>query len=637
MMFRSSLTFGTIISLSGLMAAITASAQSQIDFDPDVIRIEAGQMLEVGTDTDVTKPDYSWILTKDRVFQNAQRTKFFQTRPAQTGVYSLDISIQDSVGVRNEYRAFKVVVTEPTVLPPLQSSSGSTPLKALLRTTPAAMNGTVYLAPEGGMLRIDASPSLGKITSYNLDLDSTVDADGNGNSTDDHDNQKTYSEQTGSPIAFFVLPSHSKRSMTLAVTNAATGLTDRTSIAISFDPPPAGATSEPLSDPNSPIRISGSDSTAVLSATLPEGLVAGKQLLYQWDFGDRSKSLLTSPSHTYAAAGTYTISLTVLDITTGQIVFQGTNAVQITTNQQPVSSSSSSASSTEATAPDKSGSTMGSLLTVGFIILLLIGLAIGLYMAAMWVKRKTTVSLEKTIEHMEKTLVKKEVVDSTTVEPLKLRKDKPATSPAIAPPATDAISEREKSKKEFTGTTRDNPVPVNASAPVPDWLAKASSTPASTSPKASAPAPQSPKAPSPALAPKAPPTAPPAPPPKPQPTAPLPPKAQPAPAPVTQPKPQTDVPVKAPSPPVAPPKAQPVAAAKSAETTPQKIIQAPAAASVPAVQKQAVPAPKPVTPSIQKEQPKPIPMAESRPSAIQKKSKDDDQTIAIIQADSLTK
>jgi len=39
-------------------------------------------------------------------------------------------------------------------------------------------------------------------------------------------------------------------------------------------------------------------------------------LSYNWTFGDGSSSTLESPSHTYAAAGTYTVRLVVTDITT---------------------------------------------------------------------------------------------------------------------------------------------------------------------------------------------------------------------------------------------------------------------------------------------------------------------------------
>jgi immune inhibitor A len=37
------------------------------------------------------------------------------------------------------------------------------------------------------------------------------------------------------------------------------------------------------------------------------------ELSYQWDFGDGQSSTVASPSHTYSAAGSYSVRLTVTD------------------------------------------------------------------------------------------------------------------------------------------------------------------------------------------------------------------------------------------------------------------------------------------------------------------------------------
>jgi PKD repeat protein len=54
-------------------------------------------------------------------------------------------------------------------------------------------------------------------------------------------------------------------------------------------------------------KTSGNAPLAVQFSDLSKGGVTG----YAWDFGDGATSTLASPAHTYAAAGTYTVQLTV--------------------------------------------------------------------------------------------------------------------------------------------------------------------------------------------------------------------------------------------------------------------------------------------------------------------------------------
>ncbi len=663
-----------------LLAVIVAAAGSSLTWaesESTTIRIHAGQMLEIGTDTASPKSQFSWILTRDRKFESAQRTRFFQTRPAQPGSYVLDVSVQDPLASQNDYRAFSIIVTEP------DGTAGAVPEmngppKAILVTDPPTMDGTAYLSPDGGIITLDGSLSSGRITSHTLDLDSTVDSDGNGNPIDDRDNQDTFSEKSGSPLRVFMTAKAQPRVVTFTVTDAATGLSDRVSLNVVFAAPPAASSSgvQPP-DPNSLIVIEGNDMTARFTAKVPEDQAAGKHLLYEWDFGDHSRSLLTSPQHTYGLAGTYPVTLTVRDITSGTVILSAVNSVEIQNNAQNLSSSASSESSTASSASSKSSSassgsktvgTIGSLVMVGMIIVLLLAVAIGLYLLLTWIKRKTQGSLEKTIESMEKNIVKpdpKAVID-VKVEPLKLKKETPPDSSASTKGTEEAIIDREKSKTEFSTRTRDNAVPAATTGPVPSWLAKASTvTPSAPTPP---PPPKPASAPTPVTAPSVPvvatpvaaptpPTTPPSPPAAPKPIAePITPPPDwlkpPVPKPETKPEPKpAPVPVIAPvaTPPV-PPTLKPTAA-----PTPVTPVQTPkpttpsvpvAATPTPVAKVESAPptpiakapeAPKPTPPPA----PKPIPetpklvAAEKKPSETPKD--DIDPPIAIIQADSLTK
>ncbi len=600
-----------------LLAVILTAAGSSLTWaesESTTIRIRAGQILEIGTDTVSPKSQFSWILTRDRKFESAQRTRFFQTRPAQPGSYVLDVSVQDPLASQNEYRAFSIIVTEQGDTTPEEPEGNDGAIKAVLVTDPPTMAGTVYLSPDGGIITLNGALSRGKITSYNLDLDNTVDTDGNGNLIDDRDNQETFSEKSGSPLRVFMTAKAQPRVVTFTVTDSSTGQFDRTSLNVVFASPPAPSSSDVAPpDPNSLIVIESSDRTARFTAKIPENQAAGKHLLYEWDFGDHSRSLLTSPEHTYDIAGRYLITLVVRDITSGTVILSAVNSIEIQQDQQDLSSSASSQASKVSSASSKSSlpssgseteGSIGSVIKVGLIIVLLLAVAIGLYLLLTWIKRKTQGSLEKTIESMEKHIVKpdsKTMIDAK-VEHLKLKKETSPDASQLRKADEEKIVDREKSKTEFTTRTRDNTVPVATAGPVPSWLAKASNmTPAAAAPVPAPqpPTPPAPAAPTPTVAVSTPLPQTPTPKPVEEPITPPPDWLKPAvpkPEPKPEPKPAVKVPVEPPKPP--PP-----------------------------------PAPKPMTPAAAPAV-APTPKPAETPKVI---ADDADPPIAIIQADSLTK
>ena len=370
------------------------------------IRIPTGQTLEVATDRISQHAEHSWILTKDRKFQSAQRNKFFQNRFAETGTYSLDVSIHNTETGENTYRSFSIIVTEPlpASLPDDAGSTEGTTRKAVLTSEPSAVDGVVYLPPSGGMLTLDASGSSGRISTYSFDLDTSSDTNGDGDSQNDKDNEGMLSEKIGSALYLFVVPSNQPRSIRLTVSDLNDETISNTQINISFsDNPHAGSASSQLisQDPNSPIvyRIDGMAIQA--DVELDPSIVTGKSLLLEWNFGDRSKSLLNTPTHTYNFPGSYTLSLIARDITTGEIAYEGSTGIQILPSQNPTSSVSSSQqtieSSSSSTGEGSSGS-IGSIVTVVMIIIFLLLLAGGLYGILTWIKKRTTYSIQKTLE-----------------------------------------------------------------------------------------------------------------------------------------------------------------------------------------------------------------------------------------------
>ncbi len=484
----------------GLLTIITSTTyvfvpRSLYAEEEQTIRIGLGETVEIGTDSQAKSPEFSWILTKNRKLQNAHRKRFVHTLLAQPGTYVLDVSIQDTAGGASDYRAFTIIVTDqPSIRAEENTRNAETvPLKAVLRMNVPTIDGKAYVPAAGGLVKIDPSLSEGKISSYNIDVDSTIDSDGDGNPVNDKDTTETLSQKNGTPFYFYTLPRQATRVVTLTVNNVNSPTLSSQTLELKFDNAPPNVASSAgsslsagIGDGNVIMEKNGLEVGFRVGAELP--LAQGKQLLYTWDFGDRTKSLLTSPRHTYNNAGSYAVSVSVRDIATGEILWMHNDAVTVegssiasssvssTTGQQNTSSESSvpssrtaenSSLSSSSSNDDADGLPLFSILLVGFIIALLIGLAVGMYFFFQWIKNKATGKLQNAIEKMESSIVKndaKNQILETTVEPMKLKKNEEK--------GTEAIRDRELSTTEFKTQERANNAPTSSSGPVPSWLAK---------------------------------------------------------------------------------------------------------------------------------------------------------------------
>jgi PKD repeat protein len=96
--------------------------------------------------------------------------------------------------------------------------------------------------------------------------------------------------------------------VTLTVTDndGLTG-TDTTTATIN----PAGGNTPPVANANGP--YSGTEGAAVQFSSMGSSDPDGSISVYAWDFGDGNTSSAANPAHSYVAAGTYTVTLTVTD------------------------------------------------------------------------------------------------------------------------------------------------------------------------------------------------------------------------------------------------------------------------------------------------------------------------------------
>ncbi len=464
---------GSVLTLLVIGILVLATPANAVTLPTLSLDIHAGDMLEMNVDTHLQGGNYSWILTKDHRFLTAQRTMFFQTRQSLPGTYLLDVNVQNDM--QTEYYAFSINVSPSETSSPMPRIGGGGPLTAVLTTEPTATNGVVHLPVEGGMLKLDPSLSQGDLTNYMIDLNSMVDSDNDGNPVNDPDTSGTYSERNGTPVYVYMLPGSRGRKVTLTVKNGA-GVSSWTQIEVAFDARPDGNASKTISGQNGAFNATIDGQQASFTITDSQITQQDLPLLYEWDFGDKTKSFLEHPVHQYALPGQYTTTFTARDIRTGQV--RATDTAAIIVDAGSAQASSVSASSDQSSVSSRAasigtsnglGSNWLAIIQVVGIILILLSIALGLYFLLHWLKRLTTVSLQKKIETMEGKIFADgkpqsgDVLDAAAV-PLQIRKDdKPEQS----------LSEREMDRRDFQGPNRDAVSPIIDAGPVPQWLQNA--------------------------------------------------------------------------------------------------------------------------------------------------------------------
>ncbi len=540
------------------------------------ISMHVGDILELGSDTDVPSPEFSWYMTQNQQFVEAQRGRVFQKREAIAGTYNLDVSVKNEEGSHSEFQSFDITVQDqPRAFAPIPVAGSSSTIVPRIVTEPAMnSDGSVSLPPQGGVLMIDTSQSTGQISQFAIDMDASRDSDANGNAGDDTDNAQTFGIQNGAPFWYFIKPSSTQRVIIVRLSGLG-GTPAIAQIVVRFD----GTALQPSIGGGAPVDIvSRNNGLAVeLSASLPPDTLV-KPVLLEWDFGDGAKSLLSRPHHTYLQAGTYTIQLHIRDLTTGQEIYTGSTTVTV---EQPGGGSvSSMSSSSAASTSDAGGSIPWKAILVLFVLIIL---AIGVFVILMWLKNKTTGTIQKRLESAEKKLFDEKKDVSKTREAPSLLLKKPVTITQDQKPVpvqkieAEVIAEREQSRTEIK--KGEVATPVTGNGPVPSWLKNG--TPQAT-PTQPAPVPKQPPV---QKTPPAPQQSKPQPTPPPKPVTPVP--SVPPPAPKPMPAPMT-TPAPAPAPSI--PKPAPAPTKNPAP--------APASAPMPAPAPMP-PAPKPVAEALQ--------------------------------------
>lgn len=614
----------------GLCLTVTCSAFAQdIAVSPIIpamserVDLTVGDIFEIIPAHELPSPSYSWILTQDRSFIKGEQGPSFRWRPIQAGSFTLFAEVQSGDGSQRVSRTFTLMIKpreRGDVLMPIGQTTPTITVEgssAIVTTTPKQdANGRTVVSEESQLVRLEPiNPDVRPIA---LDMDIARDSDGDGNPSNDVENVNTFFQSDASPMyVWFTTPLMQRTLQITTVGGDGAAVIQKLEVLGKAYARTSGLFVNP-------VRITSqqqSDGSYAFVGEFEETMSQDTPLLFHWEFGDGTESLLQNPSHTYVNPGAYTVKLQVRNLLDGKELSQ---AEQTLTVVGGVSSATSSelSQATSATSSAMSQSTSEGSNPFGFLSgltswiiplgIFLLCVALGLLL--MWIigrmRKGKGVSLEKTFESLEKTVVKQ----SATPPPLTITT---ASKPAPTTPPEVIARKEEERASETTAMPKTPTIEVDKA---PAWLKQglmgAEATKPAPTPVTPPPAPKPPVA---AVVPKPQPiTPPPAPAPKPAATPVATPSPVPTPAPTPKPTPAPSAPPLAKADAPVPAWLQPKSAAPAAQTpapapTPKPQPTLPSEQLRPASQAPVAPppAPKPpvasVTPSMPTPTPAPVP------------------------------
>ncbi len=530
--------------------SVNTLAQVQELGPPDALTLGAGDVLELLPVHDFSNAQYAWIRTQGRTFLEASQERVYRTRILEPGEYTLTADITDITTGSRLHGALRIIVVEREKMTKAFTPS---PVDSFVRTIPMRNGqGRAILNPRSSLLEIVGIPDTPR--PLYLDIDTYTDADSDGDAGNDIDDNDTYFQSEGTALTLWFIQPFDGWGI---------------SVFPSKDEGPfepitvfenTAAQQQGLLVQNGRVMTSPSDEGSVTFSLRTDGIPPEVPMIYQWDFGDGSQSIATTPSHTFAKNGSYTVSLSVINVLTGETIATLTKPViidsatadatvsSVATQSSEASSAATSSAQSSTTSSVQGGTTSSGgmmrlllILAIVFIVSLAVG-AGGLLLFSIIRKKLPKGGVNQLLAKIEASVAK-------------TGPQAPAPqAPAAAPPVTVVVQAQPKptpqpskagvelvsndapdwlKKGMFKQEAKSAPTPTPATPtaqPLPNWLAP-TPAPATPPPAPAAPAPAPVQAPPPPTPPPVPPT-PPAPAPTPQPTVtPVAPTPAPAPAP----------------------------------------------------------------------------------------------------------
>ncbi|MDD5103887.1 MAG: PKD domain-containing protein [Candidatus Peribacteraceae bacterium] len=374
------LGIGVLLSL--LCAAGSASAIEQDQpFLMESWTLAPGSVLEILAISNAADRQITWSLTKaDGSFVQADLGPLFRERFVEAGDFLLrgEVTAADRTPVSQRTFAIHIVPGAPALTP-------GTGTNAFVMTDPPSdENGIAVAGVNLQTILVQANPGT---VQPGVDVDSSVDTNGDGDPTNDDDSRGTFFAADGSALRLWFTDGMTERTLTVRGNGTAGPVTQTIRLYVGNVPAPAQTPEQqPVPSPSGleNVRIenrgSGTYAFSIDSAALS---TEGRAILLYWDFGDGRQSMLDRPVHTYAQNGQYTVSLQARDLATTEEVLRITGLLPVQSVEPPPQSSSAQDSSalsagSSSSASSTSGFSLRSIATIGggLLLAILVGFAV---------------------------------------------------------------------------------------------------------------------------------------------------------------------------------------------------------------------------------------------------------------------
>ncbi|MSR86851.1 hypothetical protein EXS70_01625 [Candidatus Peribacteria bacterium] len=459
---RRLLTLWLLVSCLGL-----PHARAQESAEPPVghvtMHILAGDVLEFIGVRGEPAAEFDWVLTQNGAFVEAGRENIYRTRLTQDGHYTL---IGQMAGTDTSRRLEVNIEVLARTGAEETRSTDDFGLEIVTTGVPLGERG-VQVSSDKPLLTLTPSPVLnGPIA---IDLDTGNDTDRDGDAGNDNDVADTLFSTEHNPLHVWYAVTEDAASMHLTTTAS-----DGTPLAQDID-----VVGGSLPVPEGTIGQTDEREGVVRFSFGAGGVLDPAAIVYRWDFGDSTQSMLDAPVHTYRSNGPYTIHVSVREMTTGRVIAEGATELTIrgipavATNQ----SSSSSSVKSEPTQPGNSGSSgIWTILKILLLLVVTIGLGALIVTSVLRFLHREG-SLQKALEQAEGKLIKKDKTDGSAVDTapatMKLKRPEPPTAPIDVTPKDETM------EQAIATVTADEkppvprpaaPPPLAPEAPAPAWL-----------------------------------------------------------------------------------------------------------------------------------------------------------------------